>query len=263
MLQLKIGCLPLFSIIKHLFLATMSRKNRLRAVGMLFGLIGLSKTASAQLQLVTSRASFPTTDSVSWSLLGPPFTTVASPFVIATMGGSTVTVSHDPGALFERRNQSTGGWTGNFNFGASLLWNGGGNYGSVTFDPANLISGAGFNVQADFPGAFTFRLDAYGVDGGLLGSVTEPGFSNTIIGTAIFIGFTSPQADVDKFVATLVESTGGPSNFAINMLALSGSAAASSGSAGAVPEPSAYGLIGALVVMGLVARERLRPHSEV
>lgn len=226
------------------------------------GLIALGCPAFGQLQLVTSRMAFPTTDTVVWSPLGPPFTTVASPFTIATTGGSSVTVSHDPGALFERRNQNTGGWSGNFSFGAALLWNGGGNNGSVTFDPANLISGAGFNVQADFPGAFTFRLDAYGTDGGLLGSVTEAGVSNTMIGTAIFIGFTSPQADVDKFVATLVESAGGPSNFAINTLALSG-AGSTPGVPGAVPEPSVYGLMGALAVVGLVARERLRQHSEV
>lgn len=237
--------------------------NSFRTTGILAGLLALGGTAFGQLQLVTSRAAFPTTDTVSWSLLGPPYTTMASPFVIATNGGSSVTVSHDPGALFERRNQSTGGWTGNFNFGAALLWNGGGNNGSITFDPANLISGAGFNVQADFPGAFTFRLDAYGIDGGLLGSVTEAGFSNAVIGTAIFIGFTSPQSDVDKFVATLVESTGGASNFAINTLALSGGASSSPASPSAVPEPSVYGMMGALVVMGLMARERLRSHSEV
>ena len=125
---------------------------------------------------------------------------------------------------------------------------------------ANLISGAGFNVQADYPGAFTFRLEAFGANGLSLGSVTEAGFSNTVVGTAIFIGFVSPFTDVDKFVATLVSSTGGPSNFAINTLVLAGEVAAPAGPT-PVPEPSVYGLVGVLVVIGLIGRERLRQHN--
>jgi hypothetical protein len=220
--------------------------------------------AFAQLSGIDTRAAFPTTDSVNWSLLGPPFTTANNPFVIATTGGSSVSVSHAPGALFERRNQTTGGWIGNFSFGEALLWNRGDN-GAITFDPANLISGAGFNVQADTHGAFTFRLDAYDVSGGLIGSVTKNGMSDVNIGTAIFIGFTSAYLDVDKFVGTLTSAVGGGSNFAINSLALSSSApeAPVDVGAGAVPEPSVYGLMGVLAILGLVGRERLRRHSHL
>jgi hypothetical protein len=244
-----------------LLISSLLPMNVLRTASLFSVAAALCLPAFAQLELITSRAAFPTSDTVVWSQLGTAFTTVTSPFTAATTGGSTVTVSHNPGALFERRNQNTGGWTGNFGFGDALLWNGGADNGSITVDPANLISGAGFNVQADFPGPFTFRLDVYGIGGGLLGSVTEAGFSNAVIGSAIFIGFTSPWADVDKFVATLVESTGGPSNFAINTLALSAGAGGGASPA-AVPEPSVYGLMGAVVVMGLVVRERLRQHSE-
>src|ERR1041384_7785391 len=86
-----------------------------------------SSVAFAQLSLVSSRAAFPTTDSVDWSVLGPAFTTITSPFTIATTGGSTVDVYHNEGTLFERRDQSTGGWGGNFNPGEALLWNRGDN----------------------------------------------------------------------------------------------------------------------------------------
>ncbi|HEX2854994.1 MAG TPA: hypothetical protein VHO24_17300 [Opitutaceae bacterium] len=236
--------------------------NKLRGFTVILALAATSFPAVAQLSGISSRAAFPTTDSVNWSLLGPPFITANNPFVIATTGGSSVWVSHAPGALFERRNQTTGGWIGNFAFGEALLWNRGDN-GSITFDPANLISGAGFNVQADVHGAFTFQLDAYDTTGGLIGSVTRSGMSDINLGTAIFIGFTSAYLDVDKFVGTLTSSVGGGSNFAINSLALSSSAPVAPVGAEAVPEPSVYGLMGVLVILGLVGRERLRRHSHV
>lgn len=224
-------------------------------------ILGLMATSSlslfGQLNLVTSRANFPTTDTVNWSILGPPYTTISSPFTVATTGGSTVTVSHDAGGLFERRDQGIG-WPGNFPAGSALLWNRGDN-GAITFNPAQLISGAGFNVQSNFPGEFTFRLDAYGAGGNLLGSVTESGFSGPR-GAAIFIGFTSPATNVDWFVGTLVDATLGVSDFAINTLALAGS---SNDSAVPVPEPSFYGMAGALVILGLAGRGRLRRLSEV
>lgn len=238
--------------------------NKLRALAAIAVMAVPSLPGLAQLIGIDTRAAFPSTDSVNWSILGPPFTTISSPFTVATTGGSSVTVSHAPGALFERRNQTTGGWFGNFAFGEALLWNRGDN-GAITFDPATLISGAGFNVQADFRGAFTFRLDAYDSAGGLLGSVTKIGSSDLNLGTAMFIGFTSAYLDVDKFVGTLVSATEGLSNFAINTLALSGSAPAAPNniSVGAVPEPSVYGMMGVLVILGLVGRERLRRHSHV
>jgi hypothetical protein len=229
------------------------------SLAMLGALAALSLPAFGQLSLATSRAAFPTTDTVDWSLLGPAFTTINSPFTIGTSQGSTVLVSHDPHMDFERRNERTGGWNGNFAFGDALLWNRGDN-GSITFDPLNLISGAGFNVQTDSRGPFVLRLDAFDTGGNLLGSVSETGISTAALGTAIFIGFTSPLADVDSFVATLVSATSGPSNFAINSLALSGPAEAAPFVA--VPEPSTYGMISVLLIFALVARERLRRHGE-
>lgn len=221
-----------------------------------------SSLGVAQLNLVDSRAAFPAGETVDWSILGPAFTTVSSPFTIATSGGGLMTVSHNPGSLFERRDQITGGWFGNFSFGDALLWNRGDN-GSITFNPGGLISGAGFNVQSDFHGAFTFKLEAYDAGGGLLGSVTKNGYSDSEEGTAIFVGFTSASLNVDQFIATLVSATGGPSNFAINSLALASSAGPElPPGVTPVPEPSVYGLMGVLVILGLIGRERIRRHSE-
>jgi hypothetical protein len=221
-------------------------------------ILAASLPGFAQLNLVNTRAAFPTTDSVNWSLLGPAFTTVSSPFTIATTGGSTVSVSHAPGTLFERRNQTTGGWFGNFSVGNALLWNRGDN-GAVTFDPANLISGAGFNVQSNVHGAFTLKLEAFDAAEGLIGSVIKNGVSDLNVGTAIFIGFMSDSLNVDKFVATLVSAAAGPSDFAINTMALSGTVQSLNV---AVPEPSVYGLVGVFAILALVGRERLRRHTE-
>jgi hypothetical protein len=88
--------------------------------------------------------------------------------------------------------------------------------------------------------------------------VTRNGLSNSTPGAAIFIGFTNTTANVDKFVGTLVVAAGDLSNFAINTLALS---APASPGPGAVPEPSVYGLAGAVLIFGAVAYRRFRRHS--
>lgn len=235
----------------HLPPVPMKKTSLLTAVAVMF----VSSIQSfAQINLITDRAAFPTFDTLSWIPLGPPFTLLSSTFTATTVGGNAVTVSHPEDAFFERRDQDTG-WGGNFFAGDILLWNGGDN-GPITFDPASLISGAGFNVQSDYPGPFIFRLDAYDSGGGLLGSVTHNGISDSNVGTAIFIGFTSASANVDKFVATLVEATAGPSDFAINALALAGPGGGLPTMP--VPESSTYGIFAAALALAIVVRNRTR-----
>jgi hypothetical protein len=241
----------------------------IRELAALFTVAVSSLPSFAQLQLINTRADFPTTDTVNWAVLGGMFATVQSPFTVATTGGSSVTVSHSTGS-FQRANQPAT-WSGNFSFGDALLANGGNN-GPMVFDPVNLISGAGFNVQADAHNAiFTFKLEAFDSAGGLIGSVTKNGFSdlNLTVGTAIFIGFVSESLNVDRFVASLVSVVSSSSgaaisnnNFAINTLALSGAAGSSNPVNVAVPEPSVYGLMGAAAIFLLIGRERLRRLSD-
>ena len=180
---------------------------------------------------VDSRAALNGNDFIDWGAAGPEFTVLASPFTIPTNLGMTATVSTSNGTNLERRDQGSG-WGGNFAPGDHLIWNQDAG-GDIVVNFGMGVFGVGAQVQADFFGAFTGTISAFGEFGNLLGSFMFNGDSTSKgDNSAVFAGILDDTADIFSVSFSLVDITGG-NNFAINQLDI-----AKGGSQG-VPESGA------------------------
>src|SRR5262249_27221668 len=148
---------------------------------------------------VTSRSALAGTDSIDWGQFGDAFAGVPNPSTATSAGGVSVTVSQ-AGGDFERRDQSSGGWNGNFSDGEKLLWTRDGGNGPMTLDfGSHLVNRGGANIQRDIFGDFTATIEALDAMGNVLASFTEAGTSNDHAdGSAIFIGIKSDNVDIAK-----------------------------------------------------------------
>ena len=168
---------------------------------------------------------------VSWLTAGVAFTVLDSPVTVAYTGaaGSVVCTNPDPlveaGKGFERRDQSTGGWGGNFKVGDRLLWTGR-IPGSFSPGPMEIVFsspvyGAGAQIQADDFGGFVGHLDVYvGAD---VTSFTVAGTaSGAADDSAPYMGCLSDAPNITKIVYWVTEADTPPTNndFAINQLDL-------------------------------------------
>jgi hypothetical protein len=116
-----------------------------------------------------SRASF-TTDFIDWGQLGPDFlftgTTIPTPALVSSfLGTNAALVGNANGGDFLRLDEGVG-WTGNFDYGESLVWTGNpafglGGGGPFVIELANPVGGIGFGVQADLYGPFLAAVDIY------------------------------------------------------------------------------------------------------
>jgi hypothetical protein len=190
-----------------------------------------------------SRAAFAGTDSVDWGQLGPSFTTVPDPVNATSTGGIGVTVHQPSGTAFQRRDEGNG-WLGVFAVGDHLLWDQGSSQPwTITF--SQLIDGLGFQVQADFFGAYTAMLSVFDASNTLLGSFSNSS-NNTGAqdNTAAFLGIKDlTGANIKSAQISLTVAASSPQDFAINRMDLAPGAAA-------VPEPTSILLL-ATAVIGL------------
>jgi hypothetical protein len=205
--------------------------------------------AAAQVTLLTNRGYLSGT-TIDWGALGPPYTAVPSPTVLA-VPGNPITLTNATGGDMERRDQvPCEYWDGDFTSCDRLLWtNSAPGTGPLQFEFTSPITGGfGVNIQSDDRGPFTAFLTLYS-GGSPLGTVIRHGISGYAgDGSAPFIGAGSVSS-FDGVVIGLVSAGVDPGDFAIN--------GPTFGSV--VPEPASLALLGGgLAVLGALRRPRRR-----
>jgi hypothetical protein len=132
-----------------------------------FAVLSATAAWADSLVLVTSQAGQGANDSVRWSQLGTDGTTLGSSAAVTSGGGSTVTLAlGGPSSLVSVAcTASPCSWTGaGFTAGDSLIWTsdtGNGGNGPLTLRFSRGVSGAGALIQADGPGQFTAKIEAF------------------------------------------------------------------------------------------------------
>jgi len=209
-----------------------------------------------------------TQDSINWCQFGCIGAGETSPQPWVSNDGATGTIGlHNGGSQgfysFHEGTQLGTTWVGNFPSGMGVLYNGYmfgcalPNVGCqqagirITFNSA--VSGVGAYIQGDSTiksGSFSATITLFDQNGNSLGSFTTDGVSNTMEGTALFIG----AFGVGPIFAAQFDTidAAGHDDFAIGTLKFNSS----------IPEPSSLLLFAssAIGVAGVI-RRRLRGHA--
>lgn len=234
-----------------------------RAVAAIFTATMLCLTASPAVSstiLVTSGADLVNDGQLSWAALGPSGSQVSNPFVAGIPGIAGLTITGSQGDhLFERWDEGTDGWHGNFNEGDPLLFTGLNLEDTPCFGPMDFrfnagIAGFGTQVQQEFFGAFVAQIFAYDAADQLLGTYTVNGVADDGISDAPFIGILSDASDIRRVRISVPIATNEAFNriesFAINSPVIQ---------AQPTPEPASLLLLGTGLLAGArYARRRRR-----
>lgn len=221
----------------------MNRKLVLLTV--VFVLATLATASADSIVGVTTRTG---NDTVDWGQLGAPGTTIPNPFNATSVGGVGVTGSF-AGTTGVTAQQGTN-WFGNFAPGDNLVWTNFPGQGPLTLSFNAGLTTVGFQIQSDFYGTFTAKIDSYNGNT-LLGSFSENGVSNANgDNSAIYIGVLDQTGpNINKIVVS-ISGTSDNGDFAINKMSLT------KGQTG-VPEPGSLLLL-ASGVLGLAGTMRRR-----
>lgn len=213
--------------------------------------LGTAPSVMAAESLITTRAGLGGNDFIDWGTLGGPFTQLTTPFNVLSNGGRSVTVNESAGdgmGLLQQGN----GWGGNFAPGDNLLWTetftDNANPVSLSGFGGNPIFGGGAQIQADFFGAYTAKIEAFDAGNNSLGSFTASGDSNSNgDNSAIFIGILG-SAPIARLEFSLTSASFDIADFAINRFDFV--------TTGTVPEPGSLAVFGAGLVGTALARRR-------
>jgi hypothetical protein len=207
--------------------------------------------------IYSTRAAQNPSDFFDNSQIAPPGTTVSTPqLMISFTGNNAALVGNADGSPF-LTTQEGFGWTGNFDYGESLLWTGNSNFGIGGLGPMamvffNPVGTVGFSIQADFYGAFTAYLTAFDANGNPLVTYinTNGNSDGSENGSALFMGLgdlTGPNIASIEFTITSSQGPLADNDFAIDDVSI-----------GTVPEPSSLVLLGSrLIGLAGVARRKL------
>lgn len=208
-------------------------------------------TAAASPIFITAEGKIQDQGLLNWSALGPVLTNIDGPFVVdvPNVAGLTLTGALANGTTFQRRDQTTGYWSGNFGVGEELLWTKTAQ-GPMNFTFNSGIAGFGVQIQANFFGPFTARIEAFDANDLSLGAFTLPGQSVADVGddSAIFIGILSRTQNIRRINLSVPTAHQSPEDFAINSPRIQAS----------VPEPATLLLVGIGLAGGAVRRYRHR-----
>ena len=216
--------------------------------GMMALSVALAASASADsLQQINSQAAQFSNDSIAWSQLGPDQAILGATLTVNTALARQATVGlAGPNSIISVAcGAAPCSWTGTGPAaGDSLLWasdaaNGGN--GPITLTFSSSISGGGALIQANLPGPFTAKVEAF--NGNVpLGSFTSPSDAG---GDALYLGVLDQSgANITSLVFSLTacgpDDVSGCTDFAIDTAFLS-SEASTTTTAGSSPNPSVFG----------------------
>lgn len=211
--------------------------------------------------LVTDKGELKNDGQLSWSALGDSGTLVPNPFTVEVPGIPGLTITGSEGDhLFERWDEGSEGWHGNFTDGDPLLFTGLNYEPTPCYGPMDFlfnfgISGFGTQIQQEFYGPFMAQIYAYGAADQLLGTYSVNGVADDGISVAPFIGIRSDSADIFRIRLSVPVATNQAFNriesFAINSPVIEATPA---------PEPASMLLLGSGLLLGArYARRRYRP----
>ncbi len=195
-----------------------------------FGAFLFSPAASAAVTKIVNRSSLGANDFVDWSQLGEAVNFVQSGSAVTSnlgLPGSIWNFSSSAEHAFRRVDQGYGGWRGNFEDEAPLLFT---NYsaGPIVIDFDTPVYGVGAQIQSHVGistsdgWAFTAYLKVYGADDTtVLATYSEEGVSNNYSDdTAIFLGAVDTSAEIGKIEYYISLSGSLDQSFAINYLSV-------------------------------------------
>jgi hypothetical protein len=194
------------------------------------GFLGTNTARADSLAQVTGPSAQQATDSINWAKVGGDQTLLSAGGSVPTTKGATVQVAlTGPNAMLSRVcSASPCSWAGaGLTPGDILLWTsdaGNGGTGPVRITFASGMAGAGAFIQADGPGQFTGKIEAFNGSTSL-GSFTS---NSNSLGQPVYLGVldqTAPHITSVVFSLTAV-SEGVTTDFGMDAVGLSSAIAA-------------------------------------